>query len=127
MPTITIAATAAPTRWRRRVARGLADWLSARGVEAAHVITRFTVVDAEDAFSGPFPLGWAVAGQMGGTADYAFVTCAVSAHRDRAFRRDLAAQITQILQPEIRPDAIFVAVTPVDPEDHFRGGAPTQE
>lgn len=128
MPTIAIEATVAPHQLRRRVARQLTQWFAAHGVPAERVVTRFRLVSGDEAFAGAIPLGWALSGRLGGDSAFAFVTCTVAAGRDAEFRRALAAEVTRALQPDVPPAAVFVAVHPVDPADHFRGaisGAPS--
>jgi phenylpyruvate tautomerase PptA (4-oxalocrotonate tautomerase family) len=124
MPTIAIEATTTPPQLRRRVARTLTGWLAARGVPAEHVVTRFRTLSDGETFAGAVPLTWALSGQLSGSSEFAFVTCTVSAERDPAFRKELAVEVTRALQPEIPSEAVFIAIHPIDPADHFRGGHP---
>ncbi len=109
MPTFTFELPIADVRFHRRVAKELSFWLTARGVDINHVMTKFAVLD--HAYSGPFPLD----------DRFAFAHCVVARERGPRFRVELAACITTTLQPEIPPERVFIRFDQIDRAQHWTG------
>jgi hypothetical protein len=119
VPTITFELSVQDPRVHRRIAKTVSLWLHQQGVDLNHVLTKFLVLGPESAYSGPFPLAGTAPEKHG----FAFVRCVVSDDRGPGFRLALAAEITASLQPEVRPDRVFVHFDLIDPELHLLGTA----
>ncbi len=118
MPVLLVESNVDDAPVRRRLARAVAIFMHRNGVPLAHSVVKFSHLDAEDVFSGPYPFA---SFEDGNRTAFAFVTCRIAKSRDDEFRRGLVAAIAAALVPPVAAELLFVGFEAVNPTDYHRG------
>lgn len=128
MPTLVVETNVNQPIFQRRFAKDISMWLHKQGVQINHVITKFQNFEASQVFSGPYSFdrfpclaGGQVGNKFPTPVNFAFITCYISQDRPAEFRTEMATVIAQVMQPEVKPEYIFINFQLVDPNNYING------